>query len=391
MNASLSQLRRGAVMAVALLALAVLLPDAASASTRVCRQLEAELAGGGRSAPQVRRNEAAVAKQRAQLQAAKRQARASGCGFRLFGGRSNSCSAINAKIDGLERSVASLQRKQPGGASGRSRAQIQAALRANGCRSDQTASTGGPRNLLEKIFGGGIRQREIIEDLAPPPQRRDTRQARRAPAETTAAGGIRFSAPPGRYRTLCVRSCDGYYFPLSTSSRPSDFARDHANCQTSCPGTEAQLYYTQPDGEADTMVSGISGQAYIDLPSAWLYKQVGVSAPAGCTCTAQRNNAIAGLAAPTGDHTSAVPGQAGPAAPSPIGQPASGAQPEPGPDAKTSHDGGQDAGSLRHAAEAPEAGQEASGERRVRVVGPVFLPDPEGAADPQAPARNEVP
>lgn len=362
MNALPPQLRRGAVMAVALLALAAFLPDAASASTRVCRQLEAELAGGGRSPTQVRKNDAAVEKQRAQLQAAKREARASGCGFRLFGGSSSSCGPINAKIDRLERSVTALQRKQPASASGRSRAQIMAALRANGC-SDQTASTG-PRNLLEQIFGGGVRQREIIEDVGTP-QKRDTRQARRAPADGSASAG--FSAPPGRYRTLCVRSCDGYYFPLSTSSRPSDFARDQANCQTSCPGTAAEIYYTRPDEEADTMVSGISGQAYIDLPSAWLYKRVGVAAPAGCTCTAQRSNAMAGVVPPvappvadqTSDQTGALPEQTAPA---------------PAPDVTTDSDGGL----------------EAYGERRVRVVGPVFLPDPEGAADPQAPARNEV-
>lgn len=346
-----------ALIAAALIGLAVFFPDAASASTRVCRQLEAELAGGGQNATQVRKNDAAVARQRGQLQAAKRQARASGCGFRLFGGGASSCGAINAKIEGLERSLASLKRKQPAGTSGRSRAQIQAALRANGCRDDQAANTGGPRNLLEKIFGGGIRQREIIEDVGPP-QRRETKQARRDPAETMAGGGMRFSAPPGRYRTLCVRSCDGYYFPLSTSSRPSDFARDHANCQTSCPGTEAQLYYTQPDGEADTMVSGTSGQAYTDLPSAWLYKQVGVSAPAGCSCNAQKNNAVAGVAAPTAEHTAALPEKPEPAAPSPA---------------------------------LPEPDREPSGDRSVRVVGPLFLPDPEGAADPQAPARNEVP
>jgi hypothetical protein len=387
MNVSPPQSRKGAVMAVVLLALAALLQDAASASSRVCRQLEAELAGGGRTAAQSRKNDAAIAKQRAQLQAAKRQARASGCGFRLFGSASSSCSGINAKIDGLERRVASLQRKQPAGASGRSRAQTMAALRANGCRAGQTASTKGPRNLLEKLFGGGIGQREIIED-AGPPQKRDTRQPRRAPAETTTAGGIRFSAPPGRYRTLCVRSCDGYYFPLATSSRPSDFARDHANCQTSCPGTEAQLYYTQPDGEAETMVSGISGQAYTDLPSAWLYKQVGVSAPAGCTCTAQKSNAAVGLAASSGDHTSALPEQTGTAAPAPPGQP----EPEAGAgsEVKTDRDGRRDADAVHPTEEKSGAGQEALGKRRVRVVGPVFLPDREGAEDPQAPGRNEV-
>jgi len=353
MTARPRRLGASAALAAAFLALTVLLPDVASASTRVCRQLEAELAGGGKASTQSRRNDAAVSKQRAQLQAAKRQARASGCGFRLFGGNSSSCGPINAKIEKLERSVAAAQRKAS--SSGRSRAQIMAALRANGCRDGQTASTG-PRNLLEQIFGGGVRQRQIIEDMEPP-RRRDTRQVRSSPADG-AAGGMRFSAPPGRYRTLCVRTCDGYYYPLSTSSRPSDFARDQANCQTSCPASAAEIYYTRPDEEANTMVSGISGQPYIDLPSAFLYKQVGVTPPEGCTCNAAKSFVSAGGTAI--ESTQAI------------------TPPEP-----------QSIEPLRGRA-APEYDLPSVDDRRVRVVGPVFLPDPEGAADPQAPAPSEV-
>lgn len=365
MNASPPRSRRINAVAIALLVLTALLPDAASAASRVCRQLEAELSGGGRTSTQARKNDAAIAKQRAQLQAAKRQARASGCGFRLFGGSSSSCAAINAKIEGLERSVASLQRKQQGPASGRSRAQIMAALRANGCRGEQT-TTGGPRGLLERIFGGAARQRELVDD-APPAQQPDT--ARRTPAN--AAVGSRFSAPPGRYRTLCVRICDGYHFPLSRSSRPSDFARDEANCQTSCPGTETHIYYTRPDGEADTMVSATSGRAYTELPAAWLYKRIGVPTPEGCTCTARKSGSALGVTARDADHTAAVPPK------DKVGHPSPNGRPEAGADAEVT-------------AETPAAARQDPGDRRVRVVGPLFLPAQAGATDRQVPGRREV-
>ena len=165
-----------------------------SASSRVCRQLEAELAsgsGGGHSAAQARKQDAAIARQREQLQLAKRQSRSAGCGFRLFGGSASSCGAINLKVEKMERNLEALQRRRskaidPG--SGRSRSQIMAALQANGCRDEAVAERrlprglDGTRNLLDQIFGGGIDQRGSIEELGEPAYRRDEdRHVRRLP------------------------------------------------------------------------------------------------------------------------------------------------------------------------------------------------------------------
>src|SRR5918994_687236 len=98
-------LGRLAALVLAAAAMMSLLPEAGLAASRVCRQLEAELAatsGGNRQAAGARRNEAAIARQQEQLQAARRQARNAGCGFKLFGGASSSCAAINAKIAKME-------------------------------------------------------------------------------------------------------------------------------------------------------------------------------------------------------------------------------------------------------------------------------------------------
>ncbi len=35
----------------------------------------------------------------------------------------------------------------------------------------------------------------------------------------------------GGYRTLCVRLCDGFYFPISAAAQPGEFARDEETCQ----------------------------------------------------------------------------------------------------------------------------------------------------------------
>ncbi|MBX3584226.1 MAG: DUF2865 domain-containing protein [Rhizobiaceae bacterium] len=377
-----------------------LMPDIAFAASRVCRQLEAELASGGTaSSSRSRRNDAAIAKQREQLQLTKSHARSAGCGFRLFKSGSGTCTTFDRKIDRMEQNLLALERKSGGSAkAGRSRAKIMAALRANGCRDDAVAerrtprALEGPRNLIDHIFGGGIRQRGSLDELGPAAGRGQEQTARRVARQPEGGwvnedGRIRFSAPPGRYRTLCVRTCDGYYFPVSNASAPSDFERDQANCQSSCPGTDVQIYYHRQGQESETMVSGLSGRPYSDLPAAWLYKQPDVPNPAGCGCGIPRRNEAAGYSVIAGN--APVPDQAiEPVTPQP------GEQPGPGLDAETqAHpDRGMDAEALGGIAVAPKVGKPgpAAEQRRIRVVGPVFLPDPEGAADPQAQGRTEV-
>lgn len=399
MAARPQRLGRLAALILAAVVLAAFVPEAGFAASRICRQLEAELAAGGRPAVQPLRQEAAIARQREQLQLAKRQARSSGCGFRIFGGGSNSCAAINAKIVKMERNLDALRRRaSPAASSGRSRAQIMAALRANGCRDAAVAKRQPPSgregssNLFDRLFGGGIRQRGSIDDLGDPGFLRDEdRVVRRVPREAQGGwvndnGRIRYSAPPGNYRTLCVRTCDGYYFPMSSSSSPSDFERDQANCQSSCPGTEVQIYYHRTGQESDTMMSGLSGRPYADLPTAWLYKQTGVPTPAGCSCNPPRNGQATNYSIIAGNPPPKV--QAAPVTPHPSTRP----DPASDPETQANLDGGLDAEALRRMAVTPKisAPQQPGEEKRVRVVGPVFLPDPEAAADPQVPAPTGV-
>jgi hypothetical protein len=399
--------RRAALIAIAV-ALASLLPDASLAASRACRQLEAELAsaGAGRPTARSRKQEDAITRQREQIQLAKRHARGAGCSFRLFGG-SSSCGAINAKIDKMERNLAAMERRRAPAAAGRSRAKIMAALRANGCRDEVVAERrpprglDGARSLLDQIFGGGIRQRGPLDELGAPVGRDDSSNIRRVPPEggwVNEGGRIRFSAPPGNYRTLCVRTCDGYYFPISNSSRPSDFDRDHSNCQASCPGTEVQIYYHRPGQESETMVSGISGQPYSELPAAFLYKRTDMASPAGCGCNRPTKDGSRNFTVIAGEEAAAPTVEPEPAYPSIRPDPAS------DPETQANLDGGLDAETLRRLAAAPKTdaakppaekpAEERTGtpaeERKIRVVGPVFLPDPEEASDPQAPAPTEV-
>ena len=42
-------------------------------------------------------------------------------------------------------------------------------------------------------------------------------------------------AQSGTFRTLCVRTCDGFYFPISYATTPARFAEDERTCQRLCP------------------------------------------------------------------------------------------------------------------------------------------------------------
>src|SRR5262245_59968888 len=91
------------------------------------------------------------------------------------------------------------------------------------------------------------------------------------------------------YRTLCVRLCDGFYFPISFAVPASSLARDAEQCRASC-GTEARLFYhPNPGGSVESMFD-LSGRAYAALPTAFTYRKALV---AGCRCRPDPNSPTA--------------------------------------------------------------------------------------------------
>jgi Protein of unknown function (DUF2865) len=85
----------------------------------------------------------------------------------------------------------------------------------------------------------------------------------------------------GTYRTLCVRTCDGYYFPISFSTTSDRFPEDQQTCEAMCPGTEALLFYhPNPGGGPENMIS-ITGEPYSALPTAFQYRK---NLDSTCTC-----------------------------------------------------------------------------------------------------------
>ena len=84
----------------------------------------------------------------------------------------------------------------------------------------------------------------------------------------------------GKYRTVCVRMCDGYYFPISGSVSERVFYRDAQICRRSC-GSEAKLFYHDTSsGDAREMID-LTGRSYPSLANAFRYRKQIVD---GCTC-----------------------------------------------------------------------------------------------------------
>ena len=104
--------------------------------------------------------------------------------------------------------------------------------------------------------------------------------------------GCDLPASGGAGRTLCVRLCDGYYFPISNTASRSRYKIDAVVCQSMyADGGQAELY-VQPSGSDVDQAVTPSGKRYADQPYAFQYQQSYDAA-----CHSELKMGIAALAA----------------------------------------------------------------------------------------------
>lgn len=233
----------------------------------VCVRLEgalAQLDSGANAGPDAaKRYDEAIGRQRFELDQMIMQGRRLGCdsggGFFIFGNpRPPQCDQINNQItrmrDNLDRMTAELNRSRGGGYDMNrdlQRRQLLASLQQNNCgsqyRSTAPQQQARQRGFLEKLFGGW--QEESNINASP----------LEMPSSST-------------FRTLCVRTCDGYYFPVSYATVPSRFGEDERTCKRLCPAAEVALYtHRNPGEEVDQAVS-VGGVPYTQLSTAFKYR-----------------------------------------------------------------------------------------------------------------------
>ncbi len=104
-------------------------------------------------------------------------------------------------------------------------------------------------------------------------------------------------------RTVCVRTCDGYFWPVSYSTLPEYAGNDAAQCAQQCPGTDVQLYYYNNPGQEPEQMVSLYGQAYTELPNAFRYRK---EFDAGCACKAPVNYGSINLTAASSGQSRAV-------------------------------------------------------------------------------------
>jgi hypothetical protein len=256
-------------------------PGGVRNTSAICLQLEQRLVAEGQFGTQGRdvlpRLENDMRQLERVLQAARIQLERSDCwDIFLFSKtlrRTQRCVQLNSDAEGARQRLADLeaQRRQILGRGDRSyQDDIIRELARNGCgqQYQQEARRREGRNPFSSIFG-------------------DDEDAPRG-----GGGGNQFGQLPfATYRTLCVRLCDGYYFPVSFSTLPNHFQRDAEACQSQC-AAPAELYYHQnPGGAVDQMVSATAQQPYTSLKTAWRYRKEFVQ---GCSCKAAEYQPPAG-------------------------------------------------------------------------------------------------
>jgi uncharacterized protein DUF2865 len=230
----------------------------------MCPRLEAQLASIDRSGgdpakdEHIRRYQDAATKQQGELDRVILQARRMGCEssgfFSLFSGQSAQCSPVNNQIQqmraNLDQITTSLERLRSGGLGGadrdNQRRSVLTALAQNNCGPQYANAARGPGSFLENLFGNNN------SNPGPPP--------------------IDFGPQSGTFRTVCVRSCDGAYFPISFATVPARFPDDEKACKSLCPAAEATLFAHRNPGEDMSQAVSINGQTYSSLPNAFKYR-----------------------------------------------------------------------------------------------------------------------
>jgi hypothetical protein len=138
------------------------------------------------------------------------------------------------------------------------------------------------QSFFEQLFG--LNKPAPPQLRLPPPVQ--SLPPRREVDERTRADRSQRERPMARLRegrsvqTMCVRVCDGYYWPLRYPAYQSDFRDDAARCQAEC-GSETRLYTRSGPGEDAEGMRDMDGTSYGASSTAFAYRKGLVN---GCAC-----------------------------------------------------------------------------------------------------------
>ena len=223
-----------------------------------CRDLQSQIAVYPVSEAETRAR-AAIGQRMSEIDRLRAQGQSIGCGrqqFLFFNQTPPACAGIEQRVTSLRASLPELEAAAQRAGGGR--AQLIARFNAQ-CRVQPMAAPQ-RRGFLEQLFGGdGYRQAmlqapEIIDPIDEGPQRGS--------------------------KAVCVRTCDGGFFPVSYSAGGGNSAQLADLCRAQCPFVETRVYTYSPARDIVDAVSS-DGEPYTSHPNALRFRR---TFDKTCTC-----------------------------------------------------------------------------------------------------------
>jgi len=250
----------------------------AFAQSAECARLQQAIASAPRGNGQA---QAAAERQRAELARTSAYARSIGCDnqkFLFFGSDPPpQCGEIKGQIARMQASLADLQARAGGG-----RAELVARYNAECVNAPRQ-----PANLLEALFGGFARPPGPSVETLPPDEQQQTIEKS---IEEEKNSGV--NARAGSY-AVCVKTCDGSFFPVSYSGAGSRADSLEDVCRSLCPNADVQLY-SFPFGGTISQAVSANGEPYVNLPNALKFEQ---TFDGSCSCRRKGESWAQALAA----------------------------------------------------------------------------------------------
>jgi len=227
-----------------------------------CSRLQAQIASMGPGDASAAAGFAdAARRQQYELERTQSYAQSIGCNnkqFLFFGSNPPAqCGDLKTQMQRMRENLTTMQAQERRAADG-GRSELVARFNAT-CRAEQTAPTQARGSLVDRLFGTEPKP-EITSDPMDP-----------AAIDDPARGGSKL---------VCVRTCDGGFFPLATSARRSGPEGVADMCRALCPNVETKPYTYFSSADIDQAVS-LDGTPYKALPNALKFR---TKFDPTCTC-----------------------------------------------------------------------------------------------------------
>lgn len=256
---------------------------AAFAQSPVCNQIRSELASlayqQNAANPQIQAEAAQVRNDLARVRIAI-QRNECDRGFQFFTSTPAVCSPLKAQAQQFEGRLRALDNAANSSPVAQRRGQLLAALDRYQCNigtSQQVQRppgviSGGPQqepNLIERLFGSRPSQPGTTSNATVDPRFPQNQDGEVLENKPTYGGRM----------AVCVRTCDGYFFPINFEGISQRDDYDQV-CKALCPAAETRVFFKSSGGDIDRAAAR-DGSPYTSQPYAMKYRE---SRDAACTC-----------------------------------------------------------------------------------------------------------